>query len=202
MQIMQNNVRFKIAIIKYKEKGCKVNAKWYNLFLKAVTKNWKKWGALVSKKNVQVSDYLRDKLIFLHTNFKNSHELFKGVNEVAKQNGYVTEDFLPKIIKRESTFPTGLQLEKCGVAIPHTDADTIRKEFVSVIVNESPIRFKRMDDPTQEVDDKLVFVLGLNRPHAQLEMLQALMSIIQDASLVDKLEHANTNADIYDLLGN
>jgi len=47
-----------------------------------------------------------------------------------------------------------------------------------------------------------VFVLGLNRPHAQLEMLQALMSIIQDASLVDKLEHANTNADIYDLLGN
>ncbi|WP_158179054.1 PTS sugar transporter subunit IIA, partial [Lactiplantibacillus plantarum] len=84
----------------------------------------------------------------------------------------------PKIIKRESTFPTGLQLEHRGVAIPHTDADTINKEFVAVVVNDAPIAFSRMDDPEQKVDAKLVFVLGLNKPHAQLEMLQALMGII------------------------
>ncbi|WP_368296625.1 PTS sugar transporter subunit IIA, partial [Lactiplantibacillus plantarum] len=110
------------------------------------------------------------------------------------------DQFLPKIIKRESTFPTGLQLEHRGVAIPHTDADTINKEFVAVVVNDAPIAFSRMDDPEQKVDAKLVFVLGLNKPHAQLEMLQALMGIIQDDSLVNSLENAENFNQIHQLL--
>ncbi|MCT3276966.1 PTS sugar transporter subunit IIA [Lactiplantibacillus pentosus] len=157
---------------------------------------------MADKENVKVSDYLQDELIFLRADFKTSEDLFKGIDAVAKAKGYVTGDFLPKIIKRESTFPTGLQLEKRGVAIPHTDADTIRKEFVSVIVNNSPICFKRMDDPNEEVNAKVVFVLGLNKPHAQLEMLQALMSIIQDDSLVCGIENAVNNSDVYKFLSN
>lgn len=154
----------------------------------------------MSENVVEVSDYLRDQLIFLHTSFKTSKELFESISETAKQNGFVTDQFLPKIVKREATFPTGLQLEKRGVAIPHTDADTIKKEFVAVVVNDDPIKFSRMDDPDQQVDAKLVFVLGLNKPHAQLEMLQALMSVIQDDSLVGKLESATDKNQVHDLL--
>lgn len=149
---------------------------------------------------VEVSSYLRDQLIFLHTSFKTTEDLFTAVNDTAKANGFVTDQFLPKILKREATFPTGLQLEHRGVAIPHTDADTIKKEFVAVVVNDDPVKFKRMDDPSQTVDAKLAFVLGLNKPHAQLEMLQALMTIIQDDSLVQKIESANTPEEIHTLL--
>lgn len=148
----------------------------------------------MSENLVEVSDYLRDQLILLHTSFKSSKELFTAVNAKAEENGFVTDQFLPKILKREATFPTGLQLENRGVAIPHTDADTIKKEFVAVIVNDDPVEFSRMDDPEQKVGAKLVFVLGLNKPHAQLDMLQALMSVIQDDSLVDRLEKVE-NAD-------
>jgi len=155
---------------------------------------------LASDSTVEVSDYLRDQLIFLHTSFKTTEELFTSVNEVAKENGFVTDEFLPKIIKREATFPTGLQLEHRGVAIPHTDADTIKKEFVAVVVNDTPVKFSRMDDPEQTVDAKLAFVLGLNKPHAQLEMLQALMAIIQDDSLIQQLEEVSTTEQVHDLL--
>lgn len=154
----------------------------------------------MSENLVEVSDYLRDQLIFLHTSFKTSKELFTAINAKVQENGFVTDQFLPKIIKRESTFPTGLQLEHRGVAIPHTDADTINKEFVAVVVNDAPIAFSRMDDPEQKVDAKLVFVLGLNKPHAQLEMLQALMGIIQDDSLVNSLENAENFNQIHQLL--
>ncbi|VDG31995.1 galactitol PTS, EIIA [Lactobacillus plantarum JDM1] [Lactiplantibacillus mudanjiangensis] len=154
----------------------------------------------MSENVVEVSDYLRDQLILLHTSFKSSEELFTAVNAKAEAGGFVTDQFLPKIIKREATFPTGLQLEKRGVAIPHTDADTIKKEFVAVIVNDEPINFSRMDDPEQKVGAKLVFVLGLNKPHAQLDMLQALMAIIQDDSLITEIESANSNETIHQLL--
>lgn len=154
----------------------------------------------MSENVVEVSDYLRDQLILLHTSFKSSEELFTAVNAKAEADGFVTDQFLPKIIKREATFPTGLQLEKRGVAIPHTDADNIKKEFVAVIVNDEPINFSRMDDPEQKVGAKLVFVLGLNKPHAQLDMLQALMAIIQDDSLIAEIESANSNETIHQLL--
>ena len=105
--------------------------------------------------------------------------------------------FLEKIIKREETFPTGLQLENNGVAIPHTDADTIEKEFVAVITLEDKgVPFKRMDDPNEEVEAKVVFVLGLNQPHQQLEMLQSLMAFIQDNEKLKQLETAQTVDDV------
>ncbi|MBQ0834975.1 PTS sugar transporter subunit IIA [Lactiplantibacillus pentosus] len=154
----------------------------------------------MSENLVEVSDYLRDQLIFLHTSFKTSSDLFTAINKAAQENGFVTDQFLPKIIKREATFPTGLQLEHRGVAIPHTDADTINKEFVAVVINDEPIEFSRMDDPDQTVSAKLVFVLGLNKPHAQLDMLQALMGIIQDNELVNSLENANDADQIHQLL--
>ena len=69
-----------------------------------------------------------------------------------------------------------------------------------MVVNDAPIAFSRMDDPEQKVDAKLVFVLGLNKPHAQLEMLQALMGIIQDDSLVNSLENAENFNQIHQLL--
>ena len=154
----------------------------------------------MSENLVEVSDYLKDQLIFLHTSFKTSSDLFTAINKAAQENGFVTDQFLPKIIKRETAFPTGLQLEHRGVAIPHTDADTINKEFVAVVINDEPIEFSRMDDPDQTVGAKLVFVLGLNKPHAQLDMLQALMGIIQDNELVNSLENANDADQIHQLL--
>lgn len=151
---------------------------------------------------LKVSDYLREPLIMLDANFNNTNELFNGVNDIALAEGYVTDQFLPKIKAREVAFPTGLQLEERGVAIPHTDADTVKKEFVAVIINQQPISFKRMDDPETTTLVKIAFVLGLNKPHAQLEMLQSLMGIIQDSSILDKLETATKKQDIKRILTN
>lgn len=149
---------------------------------------------------IKVSDYLVDSMIFLHQSFKSTDELFEAVAAKAEAEGLVTDQFLPKIKAREATFPTGLQLETRGVAIPHTDADTIKKEFVAVVTNESGIPFKRMDDPETETDVKVAFALGLNQPHAQLDMLQALMATIQDNSVLDNLENASSKADIHNAL--
>lgn len=63
--------------------------------------------------------------------------------------GWVRQDFLERIEQREATFPTGLQLETFGAAIPHTDAECILTEFVAVVTNKQPVTFTSMEDINQ-----------------------------------------------------
>lgn len=132
-------------------------------------------------------DFLHKDLIFVHENYQSSTELFENFSYKAQNLGYVNDSFLPKIVQREATFPTGIALEDYSVAIPHTDPECIEKEFVAIYTLDNPVKFSRMDDPSRQVDVELVFVLGLNQPHTQLEMLQILMGVIQDSSFVKQL---------------
>jgi hypothetical protein len=47
-------------------------------------------------------------------------------------------------------------------AIPHTDAECVREEFVAVITMQEPVTFYSMEDNTQQVKAQIIFVLGLN----------------------------------------
>ena len=71
---------------------------------------------------------------------------------------------------------------------------------MAIVVNQQPISFKRMDDPESTTPVKVAFVLGLNQPHAQLEMLQSLMGIIQDKAVLDKLETASNKQEVQQIL--
>lgn len=149
---------------------------------------------------VPLKGLLTKDLIFLNSDAKTSTELFESFSKVALDKKYVNDKFLDKIIKREATFPTGLELEDYSVAIPHTDADTIEKEFVGVVISPNGIPFSRMDDPDKKISAKVEFVLGLKQPHAQLEMLQYLMGLIQDKDKVNQLLAAKSADEIIEIL--
>lgn len=146
-----------------------------------------------------VGKYLQNDLIFLQQSLETTDQVFELVNKEAMKDDLVTDNFLTKIKKREATYPTGLQLEHDGVAIPHTDADTIKHEFIAVLVNKNGIPFKRMDDAHITVKAHVIFVLGLNNPHAQLTMLQNLMEIIQDNEFMDKLKQTSSKEAVFKL---
>lgn len=134
-----------------------------------------------------LSSYVKEPLVFAQENFKSQDELFEQVAQKALDLGWVREDFLERIKKREATFPTGIQLMNLGAAIPHTDAECVLKEFVAVVTLQETTVFYSMEDNTQQVKAQIVFVLGLNQPHAQLEMLQSLMGLLQNESVLAEL---------------
>ncbi|WP_273450300.1 PTS sugar transporter subunit IIA [Streptococcus ferus] len=146
--------------------------------------------------NIKLSNYLNDSLIFIDQIVQSSDQLFEMVSHRGLQLGYVREDFLERVKEREATFPTGIQLSTLGVAIPHTDAECILKEFVAIVISPTPITFKSMEDLNQTVAASVVFVLGLNRPHAQLEMLQSLMSLIQNDDILNQLINVKSNEEL------
>lgn len=132
--------------------------------------------------------YLTPSLSFFNKSFSSKEELFKDIYNNAFKNGYVTEEFYEKISLREEKYPTGIDLENVGVAIPHTDAEYVKKEFVSIYVLKEPTIFQSMEDETKEVLVTIVFVLGLKAPHNQLEMLQTLIGLMQDEALIKKFK--------------
>ncbi|MGT2750925.1 PTS sugar transporter subunit IIA [Streptococcus orisasini] len=140
---------------------------------------------------MKLEDYITPKLIFVNENFESSDDMFATIYEKSLDLGYVHNTFLEKIIEREKNFPTGLQLEKMGVAIPHTDAECIKKEFVAIVTTH-PVTFVSMEDFNQSVAAEIVFVLGLKEPHAQLEMLQSLMGLLQNSEILAQIRKARS----------
>lgn len=127
-----------------------------------------------------LNDFIDESVIFIKKMYASQQELFEDMYKVVLEKKMVREDFLRRVQAREAEFPTGIQLENMGVAIPHTDPECIHKEFVAISTLDQPIFFQRMDDKNQSTAVEIVFLLGLNQPHTQLNMLQTLMSLIQD----------------------
>lgn len=152
--------------------------------------------------SIKLANYISEPLIFIEDSLASSDALFDKVSEKAFDLGKVREDFLPRVKERERTFPTGIQLENIGVAIPHTDAECVLDEFVAVVVNKEPVEFKSMEDLNQSVAAKIVFVLGLNQPHAQLEMLQSLMGLLQNDDILKEIQAATSAADVLTIVTN
>ncbi|EOH91218.1 PTS sugar transporter subunit IIA [Enterococcus pallens] len=148
----------------------------------------------------KLSGYLKEPLIFVQEVYDSRDELLEQVYQRAFNLGWVREDFLSRIKEREENFPTGIQLQNLGAAIPHTDSECVLKEFVAVVTNERPVVFNSMEDKDVQVKTDIVFVLGLNQPHAQLEMLQSLMGLLQNETLLSEMLLASNEVSLLEVI--
>ncbi|MCX8584103.1 MULTISPECIES: PTS sugar transporter subunit IIA [unclassified Gilliamella] len=147
-------------------------------------------------------DFLKEKMIWLDNRCRNTIELFQMVSDQALQLDLVTTSFLSKINERESCFPTGIQLNGYGIAIPHTDPDCIKEQFIGIIIPQKTISFKSMENEKQVVNVDLIFILGLNQPHCQLTVLQQIMRVIQNKNHVNQLVKAKNYNEIIQIFQN
>lgn len=151
---------------------------------------------------MELLKFIKKNLIKVNLPCKSRDELFQIMHDEAFKYGYVEESFLDGLKSRESVFPTGLKLTKYNVAIPHTDAIHVKEEFIAVITPETPVDFKLMEDETQHENMNLIFMLGLNKPHSQLEVLKELMGLIQREDIVKKIVESKSKDEIEGILNN
>jgi PTS system galactitol-specific IIA component len=107
-------------------------------------------------------------------------ELFNG--------GYVRQSFVEAALQRESELPTGLPLAgDYNAAIPHTDIEHVLKPGLALATLVNPVIFHNMVSPEEEVPVNLVFLMALDKPKAQVEMLQEIAGVLQDGDVINKL---------------
>lgn len=145
---------------------------------------------------MSLEQFLKDELIKIHVNCESKEQLFEVLYQEAFKKGYVSEAYLEKVNAREAVFPTGLNMDKYNIAIPHTDPEFVFEQFIAVATLEKPVPFYLMDDNTKQVDVNVVFMLGLNEPHNQLNVLQQIIGVIQDGSKIEELLQSTNSAEV------
>ena len=108
------------------------------------------------------------------------------------------EGFYDFIVEREENFPTGLEMDKRNVAIPHGDPKFINEAFISVITLSKPIKMAKMDDPDTEIDVDLFFVLGLDDGGQHLEILRSVMGLFQQEAFINRIMAATSSQTVLD----
>ena len=139
---------------------------------------------------------LTKRLVLFDIQDTSSLDIIQKMSNKMLENELVTKDFKSAIIEREKNFPTGLQLEKIGVAIPHTDAKFVIKQSICIAKLKSPINFKMMGDNKSDIPVKLIFMLAIKDPDKQLSFLRSLMAAFQNTEGIENIVSANSRSEI------
>jgi len=141
--------------------------------------------------------FLEPEAVSLGLNVTSAREVIENLGGKLYAAGYVKESFVEAALTRESQLPTGLPLAgEVNAAIPHTDVIHVKKSGLALATLTAPVVFKNMINPEEDVPCRLVFVMALDQPKAQVEMLQEIAGLLQNDALVARLVAAETYEDV------
>ena len=144
--------------------------------------------------------YLDKELCLFQLEVKDQKELFQVMSEQLKNTGCVKDSFLEGITNREQEFPTGLEVNQIGCAIPHTDSAHVNSSQICFASLKEPLVFSDMTDKSHEIPVRLVFMLAMSQPHEQIDTLQNLVSLFQNEEKVNELLACTTKEAFIELV--
>ena len=141
--------------------------------------------------------YLSESTILLGLEAETSSDVINLLGKTLLATGSVKDSYIEAAITREKTLPTGLPLGgEINVAIPHTDIIHVNKSAVAMATLAKPVIFQNMVDPQESVVVSIVFLLALDQPHAQIEMLQEVANVVQNDELLEFLMAAKSPKEV------
>jgi len=145
----------------------------------------------------RILNLLEPRAVRLHSQAQDKTEVLTELGNLLFQTGYVRESFVEAALQRESQMPTGLPLEgKYNAAIPHTECEHVLKPGLALATLTKPVIFQNMIQPEEGVPVQLVILMALDQPKSQVEMLQEIAGVLQDAQVIEKLMEARDFKDI------
>lgn len=144
--------------------------------------------------------YFDKKVIFFNLDVKDREEALAKISEHMLKEQLVSSNFLENVLERERVYPTGLSVNGIGIAIPHTDSEYVKKSQLGFALLKQPIVFHEMGTLDKEVDVKLIFMLALKEAHEQLNMLQHLIEMFQNESVISKLLTVESQKDFLEIM--
>lgn len=152
--------------------------------------------------SMEISEFFNKELVITGLDAEHRDDVFEALYSRLYKKGFVKESYLNALKEREKNYPTGLQLKNYNVAIPHTDPEHVIKPAIAVATLKKPVIFKNMANPLEDVEVNIVFMIALNEAHSQVKMLQQLVQLIQNDSLIEKIIWSKGGDEIIKLLKN
>ena len=137
---------------------------------------------------MNILDFLVPGSVALHYKARDSKDVIAHLGKCLLDAGYVRETFVDAALDRESRLPTGLPLSgDVNAAIPHTEVEHVLKPGLAMATLLTPVTFQNMVSPEEVVPCQLVFVMALDQPKAQVEMLQEIAGVLQNPAIINNL---------------
>ena len=152
---------------------------------------------------MSIAKFLSREAILLHFEAENSEEVIRALGGKLLELGCVKDDFVDATLKREADMPTGLPLGgEFNAAIPHVDIEYVKQSALALATLAKPVVFYNMVEHDVEVPVQLVFMLALDAPKSQIEMLQEVSSVLQQPAVIASLMEAQTTDDVLAVVSN
>lgn len=143
---------------------------------------------------------LDSSLIVTGLDAKDNKDILKKLGSVVVKEGYAKESYVDALIVREEEFPTGLDVEGIGVAIPHTSVEHVNKVGIAIATLNNPVTFVQMGTDDETVGVQLVFMLAVVDPNAHIDQLQQIVEMIQDKAVLGRLMKAKDSEEIIHII--
>lgn len=136
---------------------------------------------------MSVELYLDEKLVVTGLKATTKEEVLETLSHKLFEEGSVKEAYIKAIGEREKEYPTGLPSTPPAIAIPHANYDLVNKTSLAIATLETPVLFNNMEDKKNHIPVQIVIMMAIGEPHGQVEMLQKIVSIIQDEAFRQKM---------------
>lgn len=150
-----------------------------------------------------IYEILDRNLIFPGLDAPKMEDVMTQVGGALTKAGYAKDTYVEALIAREKEYPTALDVDGYGVAIPHTPVDHINKTVIGVAVLKEPTDFIAMGTDDETIGVRIIFMLciaGTPGAHDHLDELQRILAIIQDTAVLDKLLAAKSADEIMNII--
>jgi PTS system galactitol-specific IIA component len=128
-----------------------------------------------------------------------SEEAIRGLASLLRIHGFVEEGFEESVVAREEIYPTGLPLP-IGVAIPHTDAEHVKRGALAIAVLEEPVTFGEMGSVDATVKVSIVCMMAIKNVDAVVHVLRQLIETFQEIETLKALQRATSTEEVVLLL--
>lgn len=116
-------------------------------------------------------------LIFMDVDADCAESVIRTLGAAFEAHGFVKDSYVEAVFAREGEYPTGLQLQGIGVAMPHTTGSHVIKPAVGVAKLKQPVTFYHMGMDDVPVQAEIVFMMAILDPEKQIDLLKKMTKI-------------------------
>lgn len=114
--------------------------------------------------------------------------------------GYCRSSYIQALKDREMEFPTGIDIDGVGIAMPHTDVSHVNRAGIGIATLKKPVAFVHMATDDTLVPVRVVFMLAVDDPQKHLEKIQDILAVIQDKKTLEIIMKAEKPEDIINII--
>ena len=133
-----------------------------------------------------------ESLIAFDLQANDAHEVIDVLAECMHAKGFVSADYGAQTWAREMIHPTGLPTKPFCIAFPHADAEGVHQSALALATMKSPVTFKNMGDPDEDLQVLMVLMLANRDPVEQVHTLRNLAVLFGKPEKLQTLRDQST----------